>query len=202
MIPEIEFRYSNIYDDSYRNYLWVQKRLKKEKRKYPSHREILNYIKKIEEVWDKIEKNVLKELSNISGLKWKEKKIICYVVGYANPFSDPLTIPIYIKDYDYFIDILIHELIHQIFTQEGNLDKSKKSWNYLFKKYKKETWNTKIHIPLHAIHSQIYLKFFNKNRMQKDISYVSGFKDYKRSWEIVLKETPDKIIKDFKRIIK
>ena len=200
--PKIKFRYSNIYNKNYSKYKWVQERLKKEGKKYPSYEKIMKYIKEIEPIWRKIEKKVLTELSKISGLKWKEEKIICYVVGYATPFSDPLTMPIYQRNQDYFIDTLIHELIHQLFTQQGNSNKSSKSWKYIFKKYKKESYNTKIHIPLHAIHSCIYLKFFTEKRMQKGIDYISFLPDYKRSWEIVQKEGYKEIINEFNKRLK
>jgi len=202
MIPKIEFRYSHIYDERYRNSPKTKKILKKRKATYHSYRTILNYIKKIEPIWKKHEKKVLSELSKVSGLKWREDKIIVYVIGHGIPFSDPLTMPVYKKDDEYFTDTLVHELIHQLFVQGDNLEKTKKSWDYVFRKYKKEDFKTKVHIPLHAIHSHIYLKFFTKKRMEKDIKNISFLPSYRKSWEIVQKEGYKNIINEFKKRIK
>ena len=158
MIPKIIFKYSWIYDQNWKKWIKIYKR---KKGRYPSTKQILNYIEKVEKLWRKDEKKILEELSKVSGLKWRSKIIYCYVVGRCIPFSDPLTLSLYDK-LDYFIDVLIHELIHQLFTQRGNMDKSKKAWNYINRKYRKESHTTRIHIPLHAIHSYIYLKFLIK----------------------------------------
>jgi hypothetical protein len=91
---------------------WLKRTLKAT----PSPRKILNYIKSVEKLWNKVGKKVLREISKVTSLKWKSKVIHCYVVGKCVPFSDPLTLPIY-KEKDYFIDVLIHELIHQIFLK-------------------------------------------------------------------------------------
>ena len=98
--------------------------------------------------------------------------------------------------------MLVHELIHQLFIQMGNDQKSEKSWKYIYKKYSKESKSTKIHIPIHAIHSHIYLKFFNEKRLKEDIEFMQDHLDYKRSWDIVQKEGYQNIIKEFKKRLK
>lgn len=198
MTPKIEFRYSWIYDQNWK--IWIKK-YKGVPRGFPSYKKIINYIKAIKPIWKKEESRTLKELSAISKLKWKVKEIPCYVVGRAFPFSDPLTLPIY-KDKDWFVDVLTHELIHQLFTQKGNMEITERSWNYIFKKYKKESDKTKIHIPLHAIHSDIYLKFFGDKRLNEDIRIMQHHIDYKKSWDIVQKEGYKNIINEFTKRIK
>jgi hypothetical protein len=99
------------------------------------------------------------------------------------------------KKQDYFIDTLVHELIHQLFAQ--NSEKLRKAWKYIGRKYKKESFRTRIHIPLHAIHTHIYLKFFGKERLKRNVEIMSSLPDYKRSWEIVQKEGYKKIIQEF-----
>ena len=188
--PKIVFKYSWIYDQT-----WKEGLIGKKSKKYPSSRRILNYIKKVEKLWRKEKKRVLLELSKITHLGWKSKVIYCYVVGRCRPFSDPLTMPIYEKYPDYFIDVLTHELIHQLFIQ--NEKELEKSWHYIWRKYKRETDNTKIHIPLHAIHSHIYYKFFNEKRIKRDIKFISFLPDYKKSWQIVQKEYYQNIINEF-----
>jgi hypothetical protein len=197
-IPKIIFRYSPIYDD-----LWGEKIKKGKKVKdYPSGRKILNYIKKVEKLWRKDEKKVLTELSKITHLKWEERYIYCYVVGKCIPFSFPTTLPVY-KNLEDFIDTLIHELIHRLFIQEGNIERSKRAWKYFHQKYKKESRVTGIHVPLQAIHTHIYLKFYNEKRLEKDLKRVRKrrLKPYKRAWKIIEKEGYKKIINEFVRRI-
>lgn len=196
MVPKVIFRYSWIYDENWKKWIAVYKIEKS----YLSSKQILKYSKEVEIIWNKDEKRVLSELAKISKLKWKAQIIKCYVVGKAIPFSDPLTLPVY-KDKERFVDVLVHELIHQLFTQKGNLEKSRKAWSYFHKKYKNESVNTIIHIPLHAIYYKTYLKCFDEERAKRDMEIMSKFKDYKRAWEIVQKEGYENIIKEFvKRI--
>jgi hypothetical protein len=199
IIPEVIFRYSYVYDEIWKECSKIYKRKFKE---YPSPRKIINYIEKVKKLWRKDEKKILRELSKITGLKWKSKYIVCYVVGKCIPFSDPLTMSIYEKQLDYFIDTLIHELIHQLFIQERNYEKTKKSWSYIFRKYSKESENTKIHIVLYAIHTHIYLKFFNEKRLKRDIEQISFLPDYKRAWEIVQNDGYKNIIREYTKRIK
>ena len=199
MLPKIIFQYSWLYDQNWIKWIKIYKRYKIQYNH--TIKEILNYIKNIDKYWKKYEKPILKELSQISRLKWKSKEIPCYVVGDCVLFSDPLTIGMY-KDKDWFVNNLIHELIHQLFTQEGNEVKSKKAWNYIYRKYKKESHNTQIHIPLHAIHTHIYLNFFDKKKLEEEIKFNKYFKDYKRSWDIVQKKGYKNIINEFTEKIK
>lgn len=198
-VPEIIFKYSWIYDSNWRKWITLYKH---NKGKYPDSEETLDYIKKVSSLWKKYDKKILSELSKVTRLKWKKKMIKCYIVGKCVPFSDPLTLPVYKYKEDYFIDVLIHELIHQLFTQEGNMEKAKNAWRYITKKYRKETHLTRIHIPLYAIHSHIYMKFFNKKRLGRDVKYISFLPDYKKSWEIVQREGYKNILNEFTRRIK
>ena len=198
MIPKINFRYSWIYDERFKP-LWKKKHIKKWG-KYPSYKEIKTYIKKIKPIWKKQENKVLKELSELTNLEWKEKEIKCYITGRAFPFSDPLTMRIY-KNKNFFIDCLIHELIHVLFIQ--NTKETNPYFAYIItKKYKNEKFNTRIHIPVHAIHKYIFLKFFTEKRLKTEIDFCKYSPEYKRSWEIVNSEGYENIIKEFRKRIK
>ena len=192
-MPKIIFRHSHSYDQVYKDISRIKN--------YPTESEVMLYIKKIQKIWNKIGKKILKELEKITKLKFKDEKIICYIVGKAIPFADPLTIPIYTKEHNYFIDTLIHELIHILFTQEGNLIKAKNSWKYVFNRYKNETFNTKIHIPLHAVHTHIYTIFFSMERLEHDIIEIFNLHAYRRSWEIVNRDGYSNIINEFTKRI-
>jgi len=197
MIPRVIFVYSWIYDKNWSEWIKVYK--KKKKKSYPSIKKVQNYIKRIEKVWRKEEKSILKELSKITKLQWKEKEIKCYIVGRCIPFSYPLTMRVYKKDYR-FVDVLTHELIHQLFIQ--NSEKTQKAWPHIKRKYRNKPFITKIHIPLHAIHMHIYMKLFDKKRLNADITACRKAKEYKISWEIVQKEGYQNIIDDFVNRVK
>lgn len=198
MIPQLEMRYSYIYDNGYRNSPSIKKYLKKINKSYPSREQIMIFIKKLNKEWKKHNIKILKSIEKTTDLKWREKKIICYVIGAGRAISDPLTIGVY-KKTDKTIDVLTHELIHQIQIQTEN-KKWNKWWNYLRKKYKKESITTKAHIFLSAVHKEIYLDLFSNKRLQRDIKECNKFPDYKRAWDIVEKEGNKNIIKKFKEI--
>ncbi|MCD6489934.1 MAG: hypothetical protein J7K20_04335 [Thermodesulfobacterium sp.] len=189
---KITFKYSRIYNEIWKEGFLVRN----PGESYPSEKKILNYIKKIEKLWREYERKVLTELLNVTHLKWNVRSIYCYVVGRCKPISDPLTVPLYEKHPDFFIDMLIHELIHYLFSQEGNLKKTKKAWDYFQRKYKKESPKTIIHIPLQAIHTHIYLKFFNKRRLKRNVTRDQQFKNYHRAWQIIQKEGYKNIINE------
>jgi hypothetical protein len=195
-VPKIIFKYSWIYDQNCKEWARLAK---KDVKSYPSPRKILNYIKSVEKLWNKVGKKVLREISKVTSLKWKSKVIHCYVVGKCVPFSDPLTLPVY-KEKDYFIDVLIHELIHQIFSQ--NLEETDRARKYIQRKYKNESYKTRGHIPVHAVHAHIYMKFFDAERLERDFKAANKIPDYRRSWEIVKKEGYEKIIEEFVKRVK
>ncbi len=192
-LPTIQFKYSPIYDENWKEWIKVYG-WKDDVNLTPT--QLKEKIIKIERLWKRYDKDILNELSKITGLRWQDKTITCYIVGKCRPFSDPLTIPAY-KDNNRFIDVLVHELIHQLFTQRCNLKKSKEALNYFFTKYKDESRRTIIHIPIHAIHSHIYLKFFDRKRMENDIEFCKRSAEYEKSWKIVQEEGYQKIIDDF-----
>lgn len=195
MLPKVVFKYSWIYDQT-----WKEGLIGKKIKKYPSSEKLLGYIKKIEKLWRKDERKILREVAKITHLKWQSEFIGCYVVGRCRPFSFPLTMPIYEKHPDRFIDVLTHELIHNILTE--NLKKTKKAQKYIDKKYRKESIKTKNHIFLHAFHAYIYDKFFDEKRLKQEIKFINSNPDYKKSWQIVQKEGYQSLINEFVKRIK
>jgi hypothetical protein len=194
-LPKVVFKYSRVYDQKWKERINLHP---KKNTAYPSEKRIQNYILRIEKLWRGKERKILTEMTRVTGLKWKSKTILCYVVGRCTPFSEPLTMPVY-ENRNYFIDVLTHELIHQLFTQPGNLRRAKKSWSYIDKKYRNQSRKTRIHILLHAIHSHIYFRIFNEKRLERDIELISHLPDYRKSWQIVQKEGYKNIIREFKR---
>jgi len=200
MIPKINFKYSWIYDEKMEQLYEAIKKERNLNHKYPDWKETLKYTKQIYKKWSAIANKVLIAIEKTSGLKWKEPKITCYVVGRTIAFSDPLTVGT-VNDKNWFIDILTHELIHQIFVQ--NMDKKEKYWKYLEKKYPKYGLSTRIHITLLAIHKSIYLTLSNKSGLKRDIKradkVVKYSPQYKTAWDVVDKEGYKNLIKEFKK---
>lgn len=193
-IPTIQFRYSWVYDQ---NCVGWSKDSDTEQDHYPTYEEIQDFIQTITPMWNDVSKQVLTELSHVTGLPWHKEIIDCYVVGSIIPFSDPLTIPVYATAPDYFIDVLVHELIHQLFTQGNNLERAANAWEYIDEAYNAESNITRIHIPLHAIHAHMYQTFFSEERLQRDIEWISYEPNYKRSWDIVLEKGYQSLLKEF-----
>lgn len=200
MMPKVEFRYSYIYDELFRNSILLNKIIKQSKRTYPSSAEIIKFMNELEMVWKKEGNKILDKISIISGLKWPAGNIPCYVVGFCRPMSEPLTIKM-CKDITHAIDILTHELIHYLQTKVN--DKKWDKWQkYLDSKYSKESATTRDHIFLNAVHMALYLDFFGPDRLVRDIDNSQFSQDYQRAWKIVEKEGPDKIVNKFRKTIK
>lgn len=196
--PKLIFRYSSIYDDLFKdNFSKEQKESVEKKDFYPTAEQIKKFISILERKWETKEQSILEELSKITTLQWKEDKIICYVVGRTIAFSDPLTIPAYTGYEEYAVDVLTHELIHQLFTQPGNYERSYESWQNIHKKYASYSENTRIHIPLEAVHTALYLELFYEERLTRDKDFLSLMLDYKVAWDVVGKEGYKNIIKEF-----
>ncbi len=206
MKPKLEFIYSSIYQEVIHSPY-----LESEKYDYEKYEDFVkDYISKIKDIWKNIEKEVFNYVEEISNLNWKEDSIKLYVIkrSFFLAFSDPLTIPIELDigekvitlTHERFIDMLIHELIHNLFIQ--NKEKIGKYFTtFLPKKYEKESLVTQAHILLHALHKKIFLKLFDKKRLDLEIEMNAYYPDYKRSWEIINEIGEDKIIQEFKDYI-
>lgn len=173
-------------------------------------KESLEFIEKVKLDWCQIEKDMFKYMEKITGLSWKLEDIKCYFLHISSylPISDPLTISINLWTLDEiftlskerFIDMLVHELIHNLFIQNKNL------LNPYFKellngRYGNFSVNTACHIPVHAIHEQIFLKFFGEKRLAEEIESCKYYPDYKESWKIVRKIKGLNIIQDMKKSV-
>ncbi len=196
-LPKIIFVYSPVYNSHWEDCVQLYPRIVK--KKHPSFNQILAAKKRIEKLWNLQGNKILTEMSKIMGLSWPNENILCYLVGNSHAMSDPLTIQI--ESTDVMFDNLTHELIHQLLAVGKNLEKTQRAWSHISKKYKKESFVTKVHIPVHAIHKHIYLNFFGQARYKRDVKACSTAEYYWRSWEIVEKEGYENIIKDFKKLI-
>ena len=205
MIPKINFKWSFIYQEEI--HLPKSAKYKRE----VSEKFVKSFIEKISDKWDELGAEILKYMETITNLKWKNSEINCYVLEVSpfGPISDPLTIDINLFDngniyslsVNRFIDMLVHELIHNLFIQNED-EIIDNYFDNLVKEYKEEDWNTAIHIPVHAIHKEIFMKFFDKKRLDEEINMCSYYPAYAKAWEIVMKKGSKKIIDDMKKFIR
>jgi hypothetical protein len=193
-VPKLNITYSFPYDQLF-TYLYKKKFSRKQSE------EGFLYAKKLQKEWDKISDKIFKTLSDISGLKWKKDYVECFVVKHIpNPISRPLTLRMN-RNFTEQKTIIIHELTHNLLFQ--NYIRIKRIYSLtgkIYRKYEKESFNTKIHLPVHAIVKLTLEKTFGREA-KKYIKYETWFYgkhsvDYIRSWEIVEKEGPENILKE------
>jgi hypothetical protein len=192
-VPKLYISYSFPYDQ-------MLTQLYKKQFSEKQRKEGLLYAKKLQKEWDRVSDKIFKTTSDVSGLKWKKDFVVCYVVKHIpNPISRPLTLRIN-RNFIEQKTTIIHELTHNLLFQ--NYKKIKRMYTLtgkIYRKYAKESLNTKIHLPVHAIVKLTLEKAFGKEA-KKYIKYETRFYgkrsiDYIRSWEIVEKEGPENILK-------
>lgn len=190
--------YSDIYDETFANL---------RKKKFKAHKTTLMKVKEaksIEHIWNRHSKKILTEIAKVTGLKWKRMEIIGYVSEHSPyDFSNPLTIHARKNDKHQIITIT-HELIHTIL--DDNSTRVKWPWSKnsrIYNKYRRESYNTKLHIPIEAIMKLTFENVFGENA-EKYLKWerwwertkVKRSKPYKRAWEIMLKEGPENVLND------
>lgn len=204
MIPKIEFRWSFIYQEE----IHLPENTKYDREQWEEF--VTKFTTKIEKLWTEKGNPILRYMEPITGLRWSERRIICYIIKISEfgPISDPLTIPIQLKykeeiftlTPERFFDILIHELIHNLFIQNDH--KLNKYFEKIInKKYERFGWNTAIHVPVHAVHKEILDKFFGKKRLDKEVEACSYYPEYKKAWDIVAKEGSKKIVEELRKAL-
>lgn len=163
----------------------------------PSEKLIDNNTDKLIAVWQKHEKNILTEIASVTGLKWRESHINAYVTAGVGWFSAPLTLSVDTNT-NFLLHTLIHELIHRILNENENWPKLEKQYNQLLADFPDEETNTASHIPIHAIHKHIYLKYFSKKDVDKEIGFMKkNDPAYYRSWKHVDEIGFDNIIREY-----
>src|SRR3989344_4201690 len=204
MKKRVAFRWSFIYQEE----MHLPPKFSYDRSK--SEKFVNKFIESIEKDWKNIEGKIFKIMESSTRLNWKDKTLTCYVLEISSfgPISDPLTIPIKFKvdDKTYelskerFIDMLVRELIHIFLTQ--NSDKLGDYLSYINSKYKNYSQNTALHVPVHAIHKEIFDRLFDKERFEKEITASEYYSDYRLAWNIVTKRGSKKIISELREHIK
>lgn len=182
-IPTIEFRKSWVYDS-----MWKRpKRLQQP----PSKKDWNTRERKLRQLWSKHVQPILRALSSVTGLTWREERIIVYLTWGVRPFSDPVTISLR-SDVVSVFETLTHELIHRICSEEKNLAIIQRRWKNFVAKYPKEVPIAINHVPIHAVHEVVWHTLFPKRveALKSDLK----LKPYVRSWKIVDTIGADNII--------
>ena len=182
-IPIIEFRKSWIY-----NIQWSRS---KKWRKPPATMVWNKRERQLRRLWTKHGSAVLRTMSKITGLPWREDRIIVYLTWGVRPFSDPLTISLR-PDVMSVFETMTHELIHRLLSSEKNWSKIKPGWMLFVKSYPRETSVAINHVPIHAVHEMIWGKLFPSRvtTIKTDLK----LKPYIRAWELVDRLGADKVV--------
>jgi hypothetical protein len=188
--PRIEFRYSWVYDQEHK--------LRFTDPLYPSGDKIREYIEEVSDAWRPRQRSLLNNISQLSGLSWKEEAIVCYVVGRGVPVSDPLTIPIYENNTGLFIEKFTHELIERMIMHPRNLKLRNDFWEEMFRSMTEDGIKVSYMVPVNAIYQEILNKHFPPAGGFEE-SLISRNLDYRRAWEIVNNIGSPIIIERFRR---
>jgi len=151
--------------------------------------------------WVPFEKTIMEGMCDITGLEFRQNIIDVYIAPWFAAFSDPLVIGVN-NDPDVFVDVLTHELLHRILTDNTSIDFQTgvlaKEWPKLFGE--EHNFGTLVHIPIHAIHKEIYLEVLrDEGRLEREISNYRKETsydpaDYLRAWDYVDKHGHREII--------
>lgn len=174
IFPQIEFRTSRIY-----NAQWTRSLKYKNP---PSKEDWVRREKKLRALWAVNGKVVLQLMSKVTGLEWREERIIVYLTWGIPSFSDPLTLNLR-KDAQVAFETLTHELIHRICSEPQNHKLIAARWQKFVRKFPNEQLVAINHVPIHAVHEVIWEKLFPRRvaAIKQDLK----LKPYIRSWKLV-----------------
>ena len=190
ILPKLNFIYSYIYDSTLAE-------LSGKEYSNKTQANAKKYIKIVSKEFSKYSEHIIKDISDISGLKWQTQLIDVYISKYApHSLSVPLTIKIY-KDVRVSTAILVHELVHNIILQNKKHVRYKK----LFKDFRNESITTKYHIIegaiLYKLNKMLFFDglggFFEYDNWKSE----KAGKGYNKAISIVIDKGPDNIIKRY-----
>lgn len=149
------------------------------------------------QAWMQYEQAVLAGMTSLTTLSFRQNIIDVYIAPWFSAFSDPLVIGV-TQEPDVFVDTLTHELLHRLLMDNAAIPHETlllAEWQRLFGK--NHTFNTVVHIPVHAIHKAIYLDTLkDPKRLKRDIARCTQNQaiDYIAAWDYVEQHNYKEII--------
>ncbi len=207
-IPKINIKYNRLIDPIFIFYCQNNPELKKRGWNDwlpPTKEKILKRVEGYKKEWGKYEKKILTGIIQVLGLDFKDQIIDVHIVsGNPRQMSNPLIIKSGFSPAE-FVNSLTHELIHRLFVIneltkiDGQLD------DFIHSISKNESDTTKSHIMVSAVLKYIYLDVLNEP-FRLELNLLSSQKhstdEYLRAWNIVEKLGYQKIISDFRDVLK
>ena len=148
--------------------------------------------------WAPFEERILKAMCEILDLEFKQNTIDVYVAPFGHSFSDPMVMSTKYSG-DRFIEVFTHEITHRLLTDNTKMTASAdkkilQTWKGLFGD--DHTWNTIVHIPVHAVLEYIFTDILNETgRLERDINFCEKYPSYADAWKYVKQEGYQSILK-------
>lgn len=148
-------------------------------------------VERYNKSWSRYETKILTAMCEVLDLEFKQNIIDAYVAPFGNSFSDPMVISTKYKT-ERFIEVFTHEVAHRLLTDNSKITSSldKKilnTWRELFGE--EHTWNTLVHIPVHALLEYIFIDVLDEpERLERDIELCKQYPPYADAWTYVQSE--------------
>ena len=149
--------------------------------------------------WKPYEKKILTGLCDALGVEFNQNIIDAYVAPFGHSFSDPMVISTKYSG-DRFIDVFTHEIAHRLLTDNTRHSRDRKiltTWKGIFGDT--HTWNTLVHIPVHALLEYIFIDVLDEpERLERDVKFCKNWPPYDDAWKYVQRTGYKKIIAQLK----
>lgn len=184
--PEIRFQHpwlliSTIYPDIKSAYEKPKDDLNKLEYKF-----IQRTLNRYEKAWRPYEERLIHGMCELLDLEFRQNVIDIYAAPFYNSFSNPMFIATKYTS-DRAIDVITHEILHRLLTdnRQSALDtKYRDIWQELFGKT--HTWNTVVHIPVHAAMQALFDDVLGEpERTARDKRHSKKWSDYDAAWKYV-----------------
>lgn len=151
--------------------------------------------------WKPYEERLLEGMCDTLGLHFKQNTIDIYVAPFGHAYSDPMVISTKL-DADRTVEVITHEILHRLLTDNTSwpgYEGLNEKWQELFGS--EHTFNTLIHIPVHAMLKYLFVDVLNEpERYKRDVEKCSAWPDYRAAWDYVNKNNYQLIIDDLKKM--
>lgn len=148
--------------------------------------EMAKIVEAYQSAWQPYESKILTGMTNEMGLTFHQNTIDVYIAPWFFAFSDPLVIGVTYSP-ERFVEILTHEILHRLLTDNNETTAFSLDETELQILFGNDlTFNTLIHIPVHAIMQFVFDDVLNEpKRTVRDRDMCSKYDDYRRAWEYV-----------------